>query len=117
MNEEAQKCQPAGEASPAFGCSAPLPWRFDDRTRNVVAFDGTIVCRAGDCVCDAAHAGPLVVAMSQVWAKLHRWNAAHSTGPYDPQMWKDAYYKGRASAFRDLLANQKARGSSAEPDC
>lgn len=30
--------------------SAPLPWRYDAVTRNVVAADGAIVCRIGDSV-------------------------------------------------------------------
>lgn len=28
--------------------NAPLPWRYDNATRNVIAYDGSIVCRNGD---------------------------------------------------------------------
>ena len=30
--------------------NAPLPWRYDAKTRNVIALDGSIVCRNGDTV-------------------------------------------------------------------
>ncbi len=29
---------------------SPLPWRYDPQTRNILAADGSIVCRNGDSV-------------------------------------------------------------------
>lgn len=39
----------------------PLPWRYDSETRNVVAFDGGIVCRNGDSVFGFPEVGEAIV--------------------------------------------------------
>lgn len=42
----------------------PLPWRYREDTRDVVASNGTVVCKAGDTVADGYGSGPLIVAIA-----------------------------------------------------
>lgn len=43
--------------------TAPLPWRYDSQTRNVIAADGSIVCRNGDDVYGVPEIGEAIVKM------------------------------------------------------
>jgi len=40
---------------------APLPWRYDSNTRNVIAADGSLVCRNGDDVYGVPEIGEAIV--------------------------------------------------------
>jgi hypothetical protein len=44
--------------------NAPLPWRYREDTRDVVASDGSVVCKAGDMVADGYRSGDLIVALA-----------------------------------------------------
>jgi hypothetical protein len=47
----------------------PLPWTYREDTRDVVASNGTVVCKAGDTVADGYRSGPLIVALANAQAK------------------------------------------------
>jgi len=89
--------------------NAPLPWRYRDDTRDVVASDGSVVCKAGDTVSDGYLSGPLIVQIASRIAKasnraarLQELIVAERVHSNDMLIWM----KGRLSAFREISATE-----------
>jgi hypothetical protein len=46
---------------PTVFAKMPLPWRYDQQSRNVLSADGAIVCRVGDSVYGDPEIGETIV--------------------------------------------------------
>lgn len=51
----------SGKPQPGIFADMPLPWSYDEKTRNVLAADGAIVCRNGDEVYGNSKIGESIV--------------------------------------------------------
>jgi hypothetical protein len=64
--------------------NAKLPWRYREDTRDVVASDGSVVCKAGDTVADGYRSGDLIVALANHADEMARcYHAACRAADYE----------------------------------